>query len=110
MVLTVIRAVWTYLIELILSTIIKVIVAGTAFFSRRNQMTRNHVLTALLWFRKTGFEITELDFFQAAYFWKYEKAEPRCMWCFNEYIRHGTVPDFVVEFVREFVTNPRRLS
>ena len=71
-------------------------------------MTRSHIHTVLLWFQKTGTYVNELDLFQAAYFWKYYVAEPRCMMCFAEYIRHGTVPGFVVDFVREFVVNPRR--
>ena len=71
-------------------------------------MTRSHIHTVLLWFQKTGKPINELDLFQAAYFWKYRVAEPRCMMCFTEYIRHGTVPGFVVDFIRSFVTNPRR--
>ena len=71
-------------------------------------MTRSHIQTVLLWFHMTGQMINELDLFQAAYFWKYHVAEPRCMWCFSEYIRHGTVPGFVVDFVRDFITNPQR--
>jgi len=71
-------------------------------------MTRNHILTVLRWFSRAGRPINELDLFQAAYFWKYHVAEARCMMCFTEYIRHGTVPGFVVDFIRQFVTNPNR--
>lgn len=71
-------------------------------------MTRNMIHTVILWFHMTGRDIDELELFQAAYFWKYKVAEPRCMWCFTEYIRHGTVPGFVVDFIRQFVVNPHR--
>jgi len=62
-------------------------------------MTANNVRTALRWFTSGSVPMTELELFKTAYFAAYHEAHKRCMWCFSDYSRFGTVPRFVRDFI-----------
>lgn len=66
-------------------------------------MTPKNIRTIIRWMAKASVPIRtdELTFFVAAHYWRYGKHnEWRTRHCYLAYIRHGTIPDFVREFVK----------
>lgn len=63
-------------------------------------MTRTHVLKLIAWMRVYRIKTNEQEFFQMAYFDIYGKADPRCQWCFELYLKKGVVPLFVRQFIQ----------
>ena len=70
-------------------------------------MTRVTLLKAIAWFNFRGAKMNEKTLFEVAFYTKYGYAHPRCHWCFDLYLHHGTIPAFVVEFLT-FVLIVRR--
>jgi hypothetical protein len=67
-------------------------------------MTRTHVLKLIAWMRVYRIKTNEQEFFQMAYFYIYGKADPRCQWCFELYMKKGVVPLFVRQFIQAHFT------
>jgi len=66
-------------------------------------MKRTSILKLIAWLKESNLILNELQFFEMAYFDTYQKAEPRCAWCFDLYIRKGIVPLFVRSFIQKYL-------
>ncbi len=65
-------------------------------------VTRRTIRGLILWMHKYNLEVDELKFFRVAYYDVYKRADERCNWCFDLYIRKGVVPEFVRIFIQRY--------
>ena len=64
-------------------------------------LTRKSVCKVIAWMRKYNLIVDEHKLFQVAYYEAYKKADARCEYCFDLYIRKGVVPEFVRMFIQK---------
>ena len=64
-------------------------------------MTKQSIMKLMEWMRRYGLKVDEHTFFQMAYLNVVGVAEPRCEDCFALYMKNGTVPLFVRQFIQK---------
>lgn len=64
-------------------------------------MQSSSVWKVLEWMHKYKLKASIQDLFQMAYLDTHGKAEPRCQWCLELFLRKGVVPEFLVRFIHK---------